>query len=63
MKNGSIVYTDFAENLESYLDEWNIDEDEDEREEYRKMVIEKIPAIDWEIVEDNGKTYYIIYVL
>lgn len=61
MKNRSIVYTDFAENLESYLDEWNIDEDE--REEYRKMVIEKISAIDWEIVEDNGKTYYIIYVL
>lgn len=61
LKNGSIVFTDLAENLEGYLDEWDIEEDD--REEYRKMVTDKIPARDWGVVEDNGKTYYIMYVL
>ena len=61
LKNGSTIFEDFEENIESYLDEWNI-EDED-KDEYRKMVTDKIPARDWGIVEDNGKTYYIMYVL
>lgn len=39
LKNGSIVFTDLAENLEGYLDEWDIEEDD--REEYRKMVTVK----------------------
>ena len=29
----------------------------------RRMIEEKIPAMDWGIVEDDGKTYYIMYVL
>ena len=61
LKNGSTIFEDFEENIESYLDEWNIEEED--KDEYRKMVTEKIPARDWGIVEDNGKTYYIMYVL
>ena len=61
LKNGSTIFEDFEENIESYLDEWNIEEKD--KDEYRKMVTDKIPARDWGIVEDNGKTYYIMYVL
>ena len=61
LKNGSTIFEDFEENIESYLNEWNI-EDED-KNEYRKMVTDKIPVRDWGIVEDNEKTYYIMYVL
>ena len=61
LKNGSTIFEDFEENIESYLDEWNIEEED--KDEYRKMVTDKIPARDWGIVEDNGKTYYIMYVL
>ena len=61
LKNGSTIFEDFEENIESYLDEWNIEEED--KNEYRKMVTDKIPARDWGIVEDNGKTYYIMYVL
>jgi hypothetical protein len=61
LKNGSTIFEDFEENIESYLNEWNIEEED--KDEYRKMVTDKIPARDWGIVEDNGKTYYIMYVL
>lgn len=61
LKNGSTIFEDFEQNIEKYLDEWNVNEEE--REEYRKMVTEKVPATDWGIVEENGKTYYIMYVL
>ena len=61
LKNGSTIFEDFEENIESYIDEWNIEEED--KDEYRKMVTDKIPARDWGIVEDNGKTYYIMYVL
>ena len=61
LKNGSTIFEDFEENIESYLDEWNIEEED--KDEYRKMVTDKIPARDFGIVEDNGKTYYIMYVL
>ena len=61
LKNGSVVFEDFEENIEHYLNEWDIKEGD--KEEYRKMVTDKIPARDWGIVEDNEKTYYIMYVL
>ena len=61
LKNGSTIFEDFEENIESYLDEWNIEEED--KDKYRKMVTDKIHARDWGIVEDNGKTYYIMYVL
>ena len=40
------------------MKEWNIEEED--IEEYRKMITDKIPVRDWGIVEDNGETYYII---
>ena len=61
LKNGSTIFEDFEENIESYLDEWNIEEED--KNESRKMVTDKIPVRDWGIVEDNEKTYYIMYVL
>lgn len=61
LENGSTIFEDFEKNIESYLDEWNIEEED--KDEYRKMVTDKIPARDWGVVEDNGKTYYIMYVL
>lgn len=61
LKNGSTIFEDFEENIESYLNEWNIEEED--KNEYRKMVTDKIPVRDWGIVEDNEKTYYIMYVL
>lgn len=61
LKNGSVVFDDFEENFEAYLDEWDIEEED--KEAYRKMVADKIPVADWGIVEQDGKTYYISYVL
>ena len=61
LKNGSTIFEDFEENIESYLNEWNIEEED--KDEYRKMVTDKIPVRDLGIVEDNEKTYYIMYVL
>ena len=61
LKNGTVIFKDFKDNLESYLDEWDIEEED--REPYRKMVTDKIPVADWGIVEQDGKTYYISYVL
>ena len=61
LKDGAMIIEDLAENLESYLDEWDIEEED--REAYRNMIENKIPVADWGIVEDDGKTFYIMYVL
>ena len=61
LKNGAVIFEDFEENMEYYLDGWAIEEED--REEYRKMVTDKIPVADWGIVEQDGKKYYIMYVL
>lgn len=61
LKDGAMIIEDLAENLESYLDEWDVEEED--REAYRNMVENKIPVADWGIVEDDGKTFYIMYVL
>lgn len=61
LKDGAMIIEDLAENLESYLDEWDVEEED--REAYRNMVENKIPVADWGIVEDGGKTFYIMYVL
>lgn len=62
-RNGVTIFTaeDFEENFGQYMKDWNIDEDD--LLVYKDMVERKIPASDWGIVEDNGKTYYIMYVL
>lgn len=61
LKNGTMIFEDFEENFYIYMKEWNIEEEE--LLLYRKMIDEKIPVRDWSIVENNGKTYYIAYVL
>lgn len=61
LKNGSVVFTDFEEHFDDYVKEYNIEEEEIST--YRKMIDEKVPAIDWGIVEKGGKTYCIMYVL
>lgn len=61
LRKGTTIFEDFEENCESYLDGWSVDEEE--REDYRKMIKEKSPIMDWGIVEKNGKTYYIAYVI
>lgn len=61
LKNGTTVFEDFEEHFEDYMNEWAIGEDD--REEYKVMINDKIPVSDWGIVEDAGKTFYIMYVL
>lgn len=61
LKNGCTIFTDFEENFNQYMKDWDIDEDD--LPVYKNMLKHKIPASDWGIVEDNGKTYYIMYVL
>lgn len=64
LKHGTIIYDgdDFEKNFDKYInEEWEIEEDY--IPEYRQMVTDKIPVNDWSIVECDGKTYYIAYVI
>ena len=61
LKDGTVILQDFDENLEEYLDELDIEEED--RNEYRKMVTDKIPVADWGVVDQDGKIYYIMYSL
>lgn len=67
LKNGSIVFYDFEENFDDYMDEWYpYRDDEDtlqEIEDLRKMIKTKIAVPDWDCVEVDGKWYYIEYCL
>lgn len=63
LKNGTVVFEgeDFEKHFDGYMDEWDIDEEG--RAEYRAMIDDKKPVADWGIVEHEGKTWYIMYVL
>lgn len=63
LENGTAVFDgeDFENNFDRYMDDR--DTDEEERARYRAMVDHKKSIPDWGIVEDGGKTYYIMYVL
>ena len=63
LKRGTVVFEgeDFERHFDDYMEEWGVDEEEQEK--YRKMLEEKIAIPDWGIVEDNGNTYYITYCL
>ena len=50
---------DFEENFDKYMHDWNIDE----RQLYVNMIATKKPIRDLGVVTQNGKTYYIMYVL
>ena len=64
LKNGTVVFDDFEENLDSYIKEFS---DEDvigfDEKSFREMVKTKKPLPDWGVVEKDGKTYYIMYAL
>lgn len=63
LKRGTVVFEgeDFERHFDDYMEEWGVDEDEQEK--YKKMLEEKIAIPDWGIVEDEGNTYYIMYCL
>lgn len=69
LKNGSIVFEDFEENFDKYMEEWKTGYEEDSEdciemvENYKKMIETGIPVTDWGVVKKDGKTYYIMYVL
>lgn len=60
LKNGTTIFTESTEDIETLLNDCTCEE---ERSECKKMIEDKIPATDWGIVEDDGKMYYIRYVL
>ena len=68
LKNGTVIFEDFEENFDKYMEEWK-DPAEDEEEYtkmvegYKKMIKTGIPITDWGVVTVDGKTYYIMYVL
>lgn len=64
IKRGTEVYEadDLKENLDKYLDDWGI-WDEDDANDYYKMANGGKLVGDWSKVEMNGKIYYIAYVL
>lgn len=69
LENGTIVFEDFEENFEKYMDEWKSgfaegsEDYTDMVESYRRMIETGNPATDWGIVKKHGKIYYIMYVL
>ena len=67
LKNGTIIFEDFKENFESYMEEWKDGFAEEDFtymvESYKKMVETGKPVMDWGVVKFEGKTYYIMYAL
>ena len=61
LNNATIVFSDFEENFDSYMNEWGCDEEE--KEAYKDMLESKTPVMDWGIVESEGHTYYISYTI
>lgn len=63
LERGTVVFDgdDFFENFSLYMQEWGIDEED--QEPYRNMIEKKAPAPDWGIAETDGKTFYIAYCL
>ena len=61
LERGAMVYSDMEENFDKYAEEWQLDEEE--REAIKNMIDNKEPAQDWGVVEIDGKTYFIQYVL
>ena len=62
LKNGTVVFSDFQESFMDYMNEWGI-VDKEEQEKYREMVETKVPLPDWGVVDQDGKYFFIMYVL
>lgn len=63
LKNGTVIFEDFEENFELYMNEWKIGKNEEQYKELKRMIETGKPAKDWGSVEIFGKTYHIMYVL
>ena len=61
LKNHTIIFEDFEEKFDFYMKDWECDEEE--RATYKKMIDTKEPITDWGVVERDGHTYYIMYVV
>lgn len=61
LKMGTTVFEDFEKYFDILMKELSIEEEDIPA--YKKMIEEKVPVADWGIVEDDGKTYYIMYCL
>lgn len=61
LKNGTVVLRDFETNFDSYMKEWDIDEEDIPL--YKTIIERKEPIPDWGIVSKDGKTFYIEYCL
>lgn len=61
--NGSAVYEkeEFEKFFDQYMNEWDVEEED--REEYKKMIDTNKPVFDWGVVEYEGITYFIDYIL
>ena len=68
LKNGTVIFEDFEENFDKYMEEWKDPAEDSEDyiemvERYRNMIETGNPVADWGVVEKNEKTYYIMYAL
>ena len=61
LKNGTVVFDDFEENFEKYMEEWNCSPEQVAA--YKDMVNTKKPVPDWGVVEFDNITFYIMYSL
>lgn len=63
LSNGTVVYEkeEFEKFFDQYMNEWDVEEED--QEEYKKMIETSKPAFDWGVAEYDGKTYLISYVL
>lgn len=61
LKNGTVIFDDFEENFDKYMEELNCSPEQ--IESYKNMVYTKNPVPDWGVVELDGKTHYIMYIL
>ncbi len=59
LEKGSVVFPDFQENIDLYVNELNAFDEKDLRE----MAKTGKPMEDWGVVKEDGKTYFIMYVL
>lgn len=67
VNNGAIIYRDFEECINTYLDEFASSWDDEDFIEYKNDILKMIetgkPIIDWDIVRSNNHKYYIQYCL
>ena len=63
LQRGATVFEgdDLAAHFAEYMQEWGADEEE--QAAFRQMLDSKKPLTDWGVVEQDGNTYFIQYVL